>query len=542
MKLSALLAGVPDAVVIPAGLASADGELGEIRDDSRLVEPGDLFVAVPGTAADGNGFIADAIARGARGVVMDAAAPVAAALGGFDGIRVTVPRVRQALGLIAANRFAAADAVALMAVTGTNGKTTTTYLNEAILRAAGRRPGVIGTVSYRVSSGGVSAKEGPAGWPGASAPLFSRPAPLTTPGALALHALFAEMRDAGATDVVLEASSHALDQGRLEGCRFRVAGLTNLTQDHLDYHRTMDAYFEAKAILFERLLDERDGVAVLPVDRPEGRAMRGRVRAPARVLGFAARPTAGADVVAERVDAASDGMRLRVATPLGALELTSSLVGTFNLENILLAVGMAIGRGLERDAIVAGIAGLTGVPGRLERVTNDRGVLCVIDYAHTPDALERALAAVRPLVAPGGRLVTVFGCGGDRDRTKRPLMGEAAARDSDLAIVTSDNPRTEDPASIVAMVMDGARRAGVPELDPEALARATRGFCAIADRRSAIRRAVASTRPGDVLVIAGKGHEDYQIVGLERLHFDDREEAAVAFVAAGPAAPAEDAP
>ena len=370
---------------------------------------------------------------------------------------------------------------------------------------------------------------------------FSRPAPLTTPGALALHGLFAEMRDAGATDVVLEASSHALHQGRLEGCRFRVAGLTNLTQDHLDYHGSMDAYFEAKAILFERLLDPREGVAVLPVDRPEGRAMRDRARGRA-VLGVSSRPLGpggGADVVAERVEASSDGMRLRLGTPVGPLDLTSSLVGTFNLENILLSVGMAIGRGLEHDAIVAGIAGLPGVPGRLERVANDRGVLCVVDYAHTPDALERAIAAVRPLVAPGGRLITVFGCGGDRDRTKRPLMGEAATRDSEVAIVTSDNPRTEDPASIIAMVVEGARRTGVPELDAEALERAARGFCVIADRRTAIRRAVASARAGDVLVIAGKGHEDYQIVGQERLHFDDREEAAVAFVAASPPAPVE---
>ena len=558
MKLRDLLAGVEGAAttrwavdgddrsVPPAAL---DLEIAEVRDDSRLVQPGDLFAAVPGTAADGATFLADAIARGARAVVIEAAAGSArpAALDGYEGACVTVPRARQALGVIAANRYQAAEALALIAVTGTNGKTTTTYLNEAMLRAAGRHPGVIGTVTYRVSSGGVSAHppqlpaggghgRRPARTPGLGVATlaFSRPAPLTTPGALALHGLFAEMRAAGATDVVLEASSHALHQGRLDGCRFRVAGLTNLTQDHLDYHGTMEAYFEAKAILFERLLDPRAGVAVLPVDRPEGRAMRDRARGHA-VLGVSSRPLgpgSGADVVAERVEATSDGMRLRLGTPIGALDLTSSLVGTFNLENILLSVGMAIGRGLEHDAIVSGIAGLPGVPGRLERVANDRGVLCVVDYAHTPDALERAIAAVRPLVAPGGRLLTVFGCGGDRDRKKRPLMGEAAARDSELAIVTSDNPRTEDPASIIAMVVDGARRTGVPELDADALDGAARGFCVIADRRTAIRRAVAGARAGDVLVIAGKGHEDYQIVGQQRLHFDDREEAAMAFAAA----------
>jgi UDP-N-acetylmuramoyl-L-alanyl-D-glutamate--2,6-diaminopimelate ligase len=392
------------------------------------------------------------------------------------------------------------------------------------LRAAGRRVGVIGTVSYRVSGGGAP-----------HAPDFSRAAPLTTPGALAIQALFAEMRDAGASDVVLEASSHALDQGRLEGCRFRVAGLTNLTQDHLDYHGTMDAYFDAKAILFERLLDPRAGVAVLPVDRPEGRAMRARVAGRAgAVLGVAAAPTPGADVVAEQVDASSAGMRLRLGTPLGPLEVVSPLVGTFNLENILLAVGMAIGRGLDADAIVAGIEALPGVPGRLERVENDRGILCVVDYAHTPDALERAIAALRPLVAPGARLMTVFGCGGDRDRTKRPLMGQAAARDSELAIVTSDNPRTEDPATILAMIVDGCRRTGAEELTAAALGGATRGFCVVPDRRAAIRSAVDAVRAGDVLVIAGKGHEDYQIVGPDRLHFDDREEARAAFATAAP--------
>ena len=566
MKLRDLLAGIEGAATTRWAVdgnddgrapAALDVEVAEVRDDSRLVQPGDLFAAVPGTAADGATFLADAIARGARAVVIEAAAGSArpAALDGYDGVCVTVPRARQALGVIAANRYQAAQALALIAVTGTNGKTTTTYLNEAMLRAAGHRPGVIGTVTYRVSSGGVSAHptQGPDGAGGGHADAsgipsartsglgaatlsFSRPAPLTTPGALALHGLFAEMRDAGATDVVLEASSHALHQGRLDGCRFRVAGLTNLTQDHLDYHGSMEAYFEAKSILFERLLDPQAGVAVLPVDRPEGRAMRDHARGRA-VLGVSSRPLGpggGADVVVERVEASSDGMRLRLGTPVGPLDLNSSLVGTFNLENIVLSVGMAIGRGLDRDAIVAGIAGLPGVPGRLERVANDRGVLCVVDYAHTPDALERAIAAVRPLVAPGGRLLTVFGCGGDRDRTKRPLMGEAAARDSEVAIVTSDNPRTEDPASIIAMVVEGARRTGVPEVSGEALEDTARGFCVIADRRTAIRRAVAGARPGDVLVIAGKGHEDYQIVGQERLHFDDREEAAVAFVAATP--------
>ena len=208
-------------------------------------------------------------------------------------------------------------------------------------------------------------------------------------------------------------------------------------------------------------------------------------------------------------------------------------MGDFNLQNIVLAVGMAIARGLDAGAIATGLRRLPGVPGRLEPVSNDRGVLCVVDYAHTPDALERAIAAVRPLVAPGARLMTVFGCGGDRDRTKRPLMGEAAARDSDLAIVTSDNPRTEDPESIVAMIVEGVRRQGAPSIEPPELATASRGTCVIVDRRQAIRAAIGAARAGDVVLLAGKGHEDYQILGTERVHFDDREEARAAFATTG---------
>lgn len=426
--------------------------------------------------------------------------------------------------MIAANRFSSAGALTLTAVTGTNGKTTTTYLMEAMLGAAGIRAGVVGTITYRVSAAGG----------GDHVASLSRPAPLTTPGALALHALFAEMHAAGATDVVLEASSHALDQGRLDGCRFRVAGLTNLTQDHLDYHLTMDRYLDAKAILFERLLDPAAGVAVLPVDLPEGRALRGRVRG-RPVVGVATTPgTSGADVVVETATMSAAGMRARLATPSGPISLVSPLVGDYNLANIVLAVGMAIARGLPPDAIAAGIEYLAGVPGRLERVANDRGVLCVVDYAHTPDALERAIAAVRPLVGPGGRLLTVFGCGGDRDRSKRPRMGAAAARGSDLCIVTSDNPRGEDPDAIIAMIVEGMRDPAILEMDERKLSMSTggRGYQVVADRRLAVQRAVLAARAGDVLLIAGKGHEDYQIVGANRLHFDDREEALAAFAQA----------
>jgi UDP-N-acetylmuramoyl-L-alanyl-D-glutamate--2,6-diaminopimelate ligase len=509
-RLRALLDGVPDVTVASDTLL--DEEVAEVRDDSRQVQAGDLFVAIPGTLVDGRRFIDDAAARGARALIVEGSPPP-----GFPGVVISVGSARRALGIVASNRFGAARALDLIAVTGTNGKTTTTYLLEAILRAAGRSPGVIGTVNNRAP-----------GWPGGA-----RAASLTTPGALALNALFADMRAVGTTDVVLEATSQALEQGRLEGCRFRVAGLTNVTQDHLDYHGTMERYFDAKAILFERLMRDGDSVGVFFVDQDEGRRMRARTRS--RSLGIAltaeagARASRDADLVVTRAVPTAAGWQLELATPLGALAIVSPLVGGFNLANLALAVGMAIARGLDRESIVAGLARLAGVPGRLEPVPNARGVLCLVDYAHTPDALERAIAAVRPLAT--GRVLVVFGCGGDRDRGKRPLMGEVAARDADLTIVTSDNPRTEEPTSILDMILDGVRRQGSPELDAAALATAARGYHRQVDRRLAIQRAAAACHAGDVLLIAGKGHEDYQIIGNTRIHFDDREEASAALAA-----------
>jgi UDP-N-acetylmuramoyl-L-alanyl-D-glutamate--2,6-diaminopimelate ligase len=509
MRLSALLAGVPGAHV--AG--HPDLPVAEVRDDSRLVTRGALFVAVPGTAADGRQFVPDAVARGAVALVLEGERPPAT-LASFPGALVMVPDARQALGIIAANRYGAARALALMAITGTNGKTTTAYIVEAMLRAAGVSAGLFGTVSYRA--------------PG----LAPTPAPLTTPGALMLHRLLAEMRAAGATDVVLEATSHALSQGRLAGCRFQVAALTNVTQDHLDYHGTMDQYFDAKAILFEQLLDPARGVAVTFADEDAGRRMWQRASGAARRIAIARAPGAaarGADIVIEAHTLAANGTHARFATPVGPIEIASPLVGRFNLSNIALAVGIGVARGLPAEAMRAG-AGAVSVPGRLQRVANDRGVLCLVDYAHTPDALARAIEAVRPLVSrPDGRLIVVFGCGGDRDRGKRPLMGEIAAREADLAVVTSDNPRTEDPASIVEMVAEGVRRTRIPERTADDLRGARRGFHVEVDRRAALRLAVSAALPGDVVLIAGKGHEDYQIIGTTKTHFDDREEAAAAF-------------
>jgi UDP-N-acetylmuramoyl-L-alanyl-D-glutamate--2,6-diaminopimelate ligase len=510
-RLRALLAGVPDIDLAGLPPGALDVDVAEVRDDSRQVQPGDLFVAVPGTKIDARQFGPDVAARGARVLVIEGAAPP------FPGVVVRVGSARRALGVIAANRFGGAGEMDLIAITGTNGKTTSTFLLESMLLAAGRSPGVIGTVNVRAAA-----------WPGGA-----REANWTTPAALVLHSVIGEMRTAGTTDIVLEATSQALDQGRLEGCRFGVAGLTNITQDHLDAHGTMERYFDAKAILFERLMRDTGAVGVFFADQDEGRRMRARLRG-ARALNVAltpesARAAGGADIVVTSAAQSPDGWQLQIQTPLGPLDIASPLVGGFNLANLALAIGMAVGRGLDRDAITAGLARLGGVPGRLERVANARGVLCLVDYSHTPDALERAIAAVRPLTA--GRVVVVFGCGGDRDNSKRPVMGQIAARDADIAIVTSDNPRTEEPESILDMIVAGVRRETIPELATAELAAAARGYHREVDRRTAIRRAAAACRSGDVLLIAGKGHEDYQILGKTKIHFDDREEASAALAA-----------
>jgi UDP-N-acetylmuramoyl-L-alanyl-D-glutamate--2,6-diaminopimelate ligase len=521
MRLASLLDNVEGLTVARGSL---DREVGEVREDSRQVRPGDLFVAVPGTRVDGRRFIAQALDAGAAAILSDARPEVLEALGAAGGIApggaasgraegatwLVTPGVRRALGIVAANRHGAAAALCLTAVTGTNGKTTTTHVIESMLAAAGRRVGLVGTVGHRFAS-------------------TTTEAALTTPGALELHRLLAEMRAAGASDVVMEASSIALDQGRLEGCAFRVAGLTNLTQDHLDYHGDMEAYFVAKARLFRERLAPGGGVAVLLIDRPEGRRMRAEVRAGNPCLTVSAGAT-GADVVVQSRRLDASGMAVTLGTPSGRLALESRLVGDFNLENLLVAVGAGLGHGLSLDAIAAGVASLRPVPGRLERVENDAGVLCVVDYAHTPDALERALAVLRPVTR--GRLIVVFGCGGDRDNAKRPLMGAGAARLADLVVVTSDNPRSEDPARILDMIVAGVQKTGVPMLEDAALAAVDRGCVVESDRRRAIGLAVGAARAGDTLLIAGKGHEDYQILSTGKIHLDDREEARAAFEAA----------
>ena len=486
MRLRELLEGVEVAGVDGGGAAALDLEIGDVRDDSRAVARGDLFVATRGQTVDGHDFLGAAAARGAVAAVVDADAAQ-----GFPGVRVRVQGATRALALIAANRWGRpADAMTMIAVTGTNGKTTTTFLVEGLVRAAGGAPGVIGTVQYRFGTKQYQA-------------------PFTTPTPLVLHATLAEMRDAGVTHVAMETSSHALELGRLDGVRYRVAAFTNLTQDHLDFHGTMQAYAESKARLFREHLT-RDGVGVINMDNEWGAFMLQEVRGRALAVATSGVP----EILVMGSTQTVDGIDAQLMTPIGAVRVRSPLIGAFNLENLAVAVGIGVGLGLDAETIARGLGGVRGVPGRLERVDHDRGFGVFVDYAHTPDALERVMAALRPLTR--GRLIVVFGCGGDRDKTKRPKMGRAVARDADLPIVTSDNPRTEDPRAIVDMILDGVR-----EVRQE-------GFLVEVDRRQAIAAAVAAARPGDVVLIAGKGHEDYQIVGKEKHHFDDREEARAA--------------
>jgi len=498
LQLGDLLRGVEGARSADPSFASRT--VTEVRDDSRRVERGDLFVAVPGTAADGRQFIVDAAARGAAALVFQGAAPPAA---DFPGVVVTVPDARHALGIIAANRFGAAAALTLLAVTGTNGKTTTSYLVEEMLRASGRAAGMFGTITYRAPGllGG------------------GRVAPLTTPGALMLHGLLAEMRAVGTTDVVLEATSHALTQGRLDGCLFRVAALTNLTQDHLDYHGTMEAYGAAKARLF---FDLAPGAAAVNVDDPFGRELARRL-APegpngpreAPLCRFSAEIGKGPDL-AEIAPVAlaftQAGIALEARTPAGQVVIRSPLMGAHNVENLLTALSIAFLLDLDVHAAARALSGPIAVPGRLERCDapglDDVAVL--VDYAHTPDALARVLGSVRGL--GGGGLRCVFGCGGDRDPLKRPLMGEVVGRLADVAFVTNDNPRSEDPGAIAGAILQGIT-GGHAQVIVEL------------DRRRAIERAVLEAAPGDRVLIAGKGHEPYQILGPLTVPFDDRDEA-----------------
>jgi len=455
-------------------------EIVDVTHDSRRSSPGSLFVAVRGLAADGNQFVEAARKKGAVAICSEAPPE-------GEGTWVRVPDAREALALLSAAALRdPARALDLVGVTGTNGKTTTTYLVDSALRAAGETVGLVGTVEYRVGDRIGEASR-------------------TTPESSDLQALFRDMVDAGCRRAVLEVSSHALALKRVHGLEFEVAVFTNLTRDHLDYHGDMDAYFAAKRILFESLL-RADGHAIVNLDDDRAgeiaHASRGRVWTYSL-------ENPKADLLAEDVRLSLDGTRFRARTPAGVLEIEMPLIGRFNVQNALGAIGAGLALSLPKDAVQRGIASLKGVPGRMERVSAGQDFTVLVDYAHTDDALRNLLETVRGLKPR--RVVTVFGCGGDRDRTKRPLMGAVAARLSDVVILTSDNPRSEPPEAILEEI-----RRGIPA------ARAADTFV-VPDRRDAIARALEMGREGVVVVIAGKGHESTQVLRDRTVPFDDRQ-------------------
>jgi UDP-N-acetylmuramoyl-L-alanyl-D-glutamate--2,6-diaminopimelate ligase len=490
-RLSALLEA---SHVRPRAPVGADPLIHHVSLDSRRVEAGDLFLAIRGLHANGEVFVPDAIRRGACAVV--AASPRPPQIDASIGW-VQVTEARRVAGPLARECYGRPDeALALVGVTGTNGKTTVTHLVESIARAAGRRCGRIGTVGYAFDG-------------------EERPLERTTPEAPDFFRLLADMRERSIDIVALEVSSHALALYRVEGARFAVAAFLNLSPDHLDFHGDERSYFAAKAELFATL--EGDRWAVLPADSPYGERLASRTRA--RTLTFGRSATAGVRLCDERCGL--DGSSAILATPSGKVPIRTFLPGRPNLDNVAAAAACAIALDLAPESIPAGVLALEGVPGRMERIDAGQPFSVIVDYAHTSAALEGALAWVRE-VAPG-RVLVVFGCGGERDSGKRSVMGRVAARCADGVFLTSDNPRGDDPRQILAEIAEGVA----------AVDGGSDRCRSMVDRAEAIREALAAARAGDVVVIAGKGHETHQVVGAERRVFDDREVARAALAELG---------
>jgi UDP-N-acetylmuramoyl-L-alanyl-D-glutamate--2,6-diaminopimelate ligase len=478
---------------------SGDPGVNSVEYDSRRVKPGCVFVAMQGESSDGNRFIDQAIQAGAVAVVTDSAAEKPRPGVGW----ALVPHGRRALARVSANFYKRpAERIAITGITGTNGKSTTAFLLEEILTAAGRKSALIGTIEYHVAGKIL-------------------PAPHTTPEALELNRIFNEALGNGATDVVMEVSSHALAQERVYGVPFDVAVFTNLTRDHLDYHNTMEEYFAAKRVLFEGCGTDAPRVAVTNVDDEYGAKLAEFSRKRSSVVlkyGWER-----GDLHAEKVEITTRGTRFDLVMPEAKVAVFSALIGRVNVYNILAAAGAAYARGVSAKAIAEGIGKLACVPGRFERVDCGQPFTVVVDYAHTDDALRNLTALARELVTSAGtkgRVLTVFGCGGDRDRKKRPLMGEAAGRGSDFVVLTSDNPRSEDPLAIINDAVVGLQKTGVK-------------YTVEADRRKAIALAIGEARPGDIVLLAGKGHEKVQVTREGVIPFDDLEVARAALLAAG---------
>jgi UDP-N-acetylmuramoyl-L-alanyl-D-glutamate--2,6-diaminopimelate ligase len=489
MQLNALLSQVP-AIQIPDHPALQQMVRG-LTTNSQAVKPGDLFIGMPGTRVDGGDFWDSAIAAGAVAAVVSQAA-TAKAVGkvGPETLLIAVddvPAVCAQLAVVFNGR--PTDQLKMIGVTGTNGKTTTTHLIEFLLARSQQKPMLMGTLYTR--------------WPG-----FNEVARHTTPFPVDLQQQLAKGLAAGCQQAIMEVSSHALSQGRALGCQYDVAVFTNLTQDHLDYHKDMEDYFEAKALLFSP--QYLRGTAIVNIDDAYGQRLAAQLGN--RCWRYS---TEGkADLCLSDVVYGATGVSGMLHTPKGSMAFQSPLVGQFNLANMLAAIGAGLVLGFDLATMVAALPDFVGVPGRMERVQVDaaQDISVIVDYAHTPDSLENLLKASRPFIP--GQMICVFGCGGDRDRTKRPKMGGIAAALADQVVVTSDNPRTENPETILQDVL-----AGIPQ---------TVQPLVLADRAEAIKQAILAAKPGDGILIAGKGHEDYQILGTEKIHFDDREQAQAA--------------
>ena len=478
MKLNALLAATTSAEVT----GDAAVEIAGIAYDSRQVKPGWLFVAVPGTQADGADYIPDAISNGAAAVVSEARVSLGAGI-----THVHVPAARRALAEMAdVFHGSPSRAMKVVGVTGTNGKTTTTYMIRNLLRDGGLVPGLLGTVAYEVGERSI-------------------PAARTTPEAPEIHAMFRQMVDQGCAAAVMEISSHAIALQRVHGIDFDIAVFTNLTRDHLDFHHDMESYFEAKAGFMESMDGGEGRAAVINIDDPWGRRLvtERRIGAELVTYGFGN----DAQVRAGDVKLHARGTSFRIATPWGGGKVRLNLLGRFNVHNALAAVAAGGLCGLEYGRMIHTLEHLEPIPGRLELIRNRRGRKIFVDYAHTDDALENVLRTLREICRR--RLIVVFGCGGDRDHGKRSKMGRIATRLADYAIVTTDNPRKEDPAAIIADITTGCDDAAHYEV--------------VLDRRSAIERGIAMMRRRDMLLVAGKGHETYQELNGTIIPFDDRE-------------------
>ncbi len=489
MTLDELLAGARLKLPLPESAARL--AVTGLDYDSRRIERGSVFFAFPGARTDGRQYAMQALERGAVAVLSELPPPV-----GFCGVWIQLEHGRQALATAAGNFYGHPDRrLGLTGITGTNGKTTTAFLTDALLRHAGLTTALLGTIEYRLADKRL-------------------PAVNTTPESLDVYRIFSELESLGGTHATMEVSSHALALGRVYGIRFHTAVFTNLTRDHLDFHADMEDYFAAKRMLFTPPTGEPPAWTVLNQDDEYGRRLPA---APvAECIGYGIEHPA--DLAAREIQLGAKGLDFVLDFRGARVAVHSRLIGRINVYNILAASGAALSYGMELEMIAAGIATFTAVPGRFEQIDAGQPFTVVIDYAHTDDALRNAIAVARGLT--GARVITVFGCGGDRDRSKRPLMGMAASESSDFVFLTSDNPRSEDPLAIIMDAMVGLRRYDTPHVIE-------------ADRAKAITMAITEARPGDLVLIAGKGHETYQVLKERTIHFDDREIARAALAARG---------